>query len=178
MKYIQEYEQRYSVTEQGEVWSHLTNKWLKKLLTPYGYHSVTLYKKGSSKRYPLLVHRLVASAYIENSENKLEVNHINFITTDNNISNLEWVTSLENKHHTINHGRSNDLTRFKKGIDHIWKNKIHPTSKSVVEEISGKVFNSVREAARDFNIPHQYVFNCIKRSGTTHGLKFRNKDMR
>lgn len=42
------------------------------------------------------VHRLVATAFIENAENKSELDHINCIRVDNRVENLRWTTRLEN----------------------------------------------------------------------------------
>ncbi len=64
-----------------------------------GYNRCVLSLNGR-KKY-LLVHRLVAAAFLENTENKKEVNHKNGIRTDNRIENLEWVTTSENHIHAF-----------------------------------------------------------------------------
>ena len=65
-----------------------------------GYYNVILYKdkKGSTLR----VHRIVATLFIPNLENKPEVNHKDGNGLNNEVSNLEWCTSKENKFHSRN----------------------------------------------------------------------------
>jgi hypothetical protein len=73
-----------------------------KILSPShrcGYYIIVL-TNSISERNTFCVHRLVASAFIPNPENKEEVNHKNGIRDDNRLQNLEWVTASENVIHS------------------------------------------------------------------------------
>lgn len=62
-----------------------------------GYLFVSAHENGRRKN--LLIHRLVAQAFIPNPENKPEINHIDGNPHNNRVDNLEWVTSSENRKH-------------------------------------------------------------------------------
>jgi hypothetical protein len=55
---------------------------------------VVLCKNG--KTYPRLVHRLVATAFIPNPDNKPVVDHIDTNVYNNHVENLRWATVQEN----------------------------------------------------------------------------------
>lgn len=63
-----------------------------------GYKAIDLtLSKNNSRTF--LVHRLIASAFIPNPYNKPQVNHIDGVKTNNDVSNLEWNTAQENMDH-------------------------------------------------------------------------------
>ena len=69
----------------------------------HGYLCYALYNMDR-KRKDISIHRLVAKAFIPNTENKPEVNHKNNIKTDNRAVNLEWMTHQENCKHASDNG--------------------------------------------------------------------------
>lgn len=91
---IQGYE-RYTVDERGRVYSLISERYLKPNITKSGYCSVELFdNNGKSKR--LLIHRLVATAFIPNPNNYNEVNHKDENPSNNHVDNLEWCTHKYN----------------------------------------------------------------------------------
>lgn len=92
----------YMILDMGFVYNRKTKMLLKNSINFDGYNHVTLYHNGN--RYRKLVHRLVAEAFIPNPENKPEVNHKDGNKTNNDISNLEWVTHSENIQHAYDTG--------------------------------------------------------------------------
>ncbi len=104
LKPIPEYEGRYSVSDCGKVYSHVSEKYLKHGSAGAGYCIVFFYDKSLSKNKGYYIHRLVASAFVDNPLAKPEVNHIDGDKENNHFSNLEWSTKKENSSHAMKLG--------------------------------------------------------------------------
>ena len=91
------------VSDEGFIISELRDhRVLKSLKDSKGYERVRL--TVDRKKYSLKVHREVAKAFIPNPENKPQVNHIDGNKSNNAVSNLEWVTNIENARHAVDNG--------------------------------------------------------------------------
>lgn len=84
----------YEVSSLGNVKNIITGKVLK-LSKRGNYYSIGLVNKYKIRK-SIKVHRLVAEAFIENPENKKEVNHKDKNGLNNNVYNIEWLTHQEN----------------------------------------------------------------------------------
>lgn len=103
---IKGYEGLYQVSNLGRVKAltrtvkrngkdmHLNEKILKVQKNPYGYCLVTLSSNGVEKH--IMVHRLVAEAFIVKADVSFEVNHIDENKANNRVDNLEWCTHRYN----------------------------------------------------------------------------------
>lgn len=106
-KDIEGYEGLYQVSNLGRVKSLKFNK--EKIIKGSkgggGYLQVILCKEGKIKFHK--VHRLVASAFLENPDNLPEINHIDEDKTNNITTNLEWCDCKYN----INYGSRTEKTQ-------------------------------------------------------------------
>ena len=95
------------VHSNGKVFSN--GKELNKLDNGAGYLACIVGKKrtksgkiGSKLEY---IHRLVAKAFIPNPDNLPQVNHKDFDKSNNDVSNLEWVSRADNIQHSHDNGK-------------------------------------------------------------------------
>lgn len=106
-KQIPDYD-KYEISSLGQVRSHHLKRGkvaiLKPNITGKGYQFVNLFKTCGSKK-SFYIHRLVATAFIDSSDETLHVNHIDLNKQNNNVENLEWVTRKGNAQHALKNGR-------------------------------------------------------------------------
>jgi hypothetical protein len=128
-------------------------KILKKPIS-HGYCRIALQKNGFIRK--IMIHRLVSLAFIENIENKEQVNHINGIKNDNRVENLEWVTQSENELHSYRilnkkslqgqlHGNSK-LTE--KDVLEIRQSELSDKELSLIYNSSRKNINDIKNKKR------------------------------
>lgn len=93
------YEGLYKVSNFGRIKNVKTNKIKNQFRKRNGYMQVHLYANNKEKN--AYIHRVVAQAFIPNTENKKEVNHKDLNKLNNNIINLEWCNRKENMQHAL-----------------------------------------------------------------------------
>ncbi len=119
----------------------------------------SLHKQGylrstfGKKRKAVMIHRLVAEAFIPNPHNKPFVNHKNCNKADNRAENLEWCTEKENSSHASVNGR--------------YKNNGKAKSKKVYQyDLTGNliaIWSSAREIQRVLGYTQSSVQQCCLR---------------
>lgn len=156
----------YQISTKGRVWSSKTNRILcqnlKSKTCPY--LAVCLLSNGKQKTYP--VHRLVAETFLTREQGKCQVNHIDGDKTNNDITNLEWVTRSENDRHAFRIGlRKTESSRINKAIQ--------SRQRRVKNVNTGKVYDSIVACAKDIGGQHSGVSKCLSGERETYyGFKF------
>ena len=162
-KEIKGYEMLYQVSNLGRVRSifkcrahPIVPRILKPSVNRKGYEKV---KIGGTL---VSVHRLVAEAFINNPENKPQVNHKDGDKKNNRAENLEWATNSENQIHA----NANGLNENRKSAH---KNKV---CKKVIQfDLAGNYIathESAAEAARKTGAKQSAISACCRK---VHGYK-------
>jgi hypothetical protein len=151
------YEGLYQVSNFGQVKSlNYNHTGEEKILKPgknnKGYLFVNLCKNGKVKHF--LIHRLVATMFIENFLNKPYINHIDCNPKNNNVDNLEWVTQQENIQYASKLGRLQ--------IAELGKKNNKPLIAINLTTKKETYFNSQTEAAKQLNLCPQSINYVLK----------------
>lgn len=154
------YEEFYEISNLGNIFS----KKYKRALKPYnnGSYSRIVLTNKDKKEKTEYIHRLVAINFLENPDNKKEVNHINGIKSDNRATNLEWNTKSENIKHAIKNNlfTPSKLPKFDK--------LNHPMSKLKQKDfdiiVKRRLNNEkLKDIAKDFGVGLWQIAKIFKR---------------
>ena len=181
-------ETKYSVSNIGLVRNDKTDKLLVTNFSK-GYERVNLTHKGKSKQY--FIHRLVATAFVPNPDNKPEVNHKDAIKSHNYDTNLEWCTRSENeihknKHIKVKRRKSKKLTKkqIKKVCKLLEENKMNQSEIARQVGCSRSAVRDIYKKNRHANISDLYHINnyVVKTDFSKKGLdnvngKYTNKEI-
>ncbi len=141
----------FSIRSNGKKFT-LNERLLKGWKTQKGYLVVNIvYIDNINKTRP--IHRLVAEAFIENTNNLDTVNHKDLNKNNNCVSNLEWLSNKENNQHSfligdrvskMARGEKSYLNKFKENtileIAELIKNKV---SYKQIKEKTGMSFAGI-----------------------------------
>jgi hypothetical protein len=146
-KCAHKYEGLYEINKHGQVRSlHKRNfhQVMPQRMDRAGYLTVRLSKGG--KDSTVSIHRLLAYAFISNTEEKPWVNHKDGNKLNNEIINLEWCTPSENSKHAYETGLS----------------KVSEKScKKVIDTCTNMVYDSVSKAAKALDITYSTCKNYL-----------------
>lgn len=138
------YEEKYQVTSDGRIFSTYLNDFIKPFFSKGGYVRVKLNYGDRSKKF--MVHRLVAMAFVENKENKNVVDHIDCDRSNNDYTNLRWVTTKENSNHAVECGNK-DRTLYRL-INTVTEEILEFTNRHQILKHFGKIcLRSLRDLA-------------------------------
>lgn len=150
----------YFVSNEGQIFYDIKNNLQRKMgIDTVGYYGCILTTK-SNKQKRILLHRILALAFIPNPDNKPQVNHKDENKLNNDLSNLEWSTSKEN----ANYGTRNK--RLSKMV-----------SQNTLDGEKIKVWNSLTEIYDKTGFSKGNISTCCRgKSHQAYGYLWRYED--
>lgn len=118
------------------------------------YRKVKLYKDADFEW--ILVHRLVASAFLDNPLIKPMVNHKNSIPYDNRVENLEWVTASENNKHGYDFGSHKKVYGEQHKGSKLKKFQVDEIRKKYIKNVYGMM-----RLAKEYKVCYYTIWDVI-----------------
>ena len=164
-----DFEGTYQISNYGAVKNIKINKLLTPLIDKNGYIIYSLVKNKKSSLFK--AHRLVAETFIQNVENKPQVNHKDGNKKNNYVENLEWVTNGENSKHAWE-------TKLKTKK---YRNENHNSKKVLQFTLDGnfiKEYDCIKDAVIKLHLKsHTNISQCIhKKQKSAYGYIWKLKE--
>jgi hypothetical protein len=125
---IKGYEDKYEVSSDGIV-REISSQKERTQYNSRGYKKIYL----SSSHRSVFVHRIVATAFLDNKDNKPAVNHKDLNKSNNHVNNLEWCTIAENNEHAFLNGRGLKFFQKKENREKVYITRINKKRKSLAD---------------------------------------------
>lgn len=171
---IEGFEEYYEISNMGRVKSlvrqrsngkgmYWTKEFIKKPTKNRKYFSIKLHKENETLFTG--VHRLLAIAFIDGrTQYRDQVNHIDGNPSNNDLSNLEWCSQLENNHHAIDIG----LRKSRKSDSPNFKGVIFAIKDGVIYHVIDGLYS-----IRNIGFNHGKVYACVNGKRKHHkGFSF------
>lgn len=147
-KDVEDYEEYYQISNLGRIRNKRENRILKPSKSG-GYLHISL---SYGIRKDVLIHRLVAKAFIDNPLNLSYVNHKDENKLNNSVENLEWCTAKYN-------------TSYGKGA-------LARNQRIIQYDLQGnaiKIWESIKEAGEELKISQAGISACCRNVNKTSG---------
>lgn len=151
----------YKVTEDGRVYSEHSGRYLNPIIVKDGVLKVRIKINGIKKS--LAVHRLVAIAYVDNPDNKPQVDHIDGNKGNNHVNNLRWCTNEENQAYRDEQGNSG---KERTGKRIRWGELLFPSIRAAaryIAELRGSKVETVRKELKAVRYGEKLLYGEICR---------------
>jgi hypothetical protein len=149
---------QYKISKDGQIYSKFYKSMLKGTKSKAGREFVDIRDKDGAN-IKMLVHRLVAMAYLPNPDNYPVVNHLDGNSLNNKVENLEWASYSRNSTHAFETG----LNPHKRSVKQMTKRG------QLV-----KTYDSIKGAARAMGVRDGAIHYALKnRKRTCKGYKWK-----
>lgn len=160
---IEDFEGRFMITDFGRLFS-INGRWkgirlLKHAVDGPGYYNATLRMKPKCR--VVRIHQLVGEHFVDNPDNKPQLNHKDGDKLNNYYTNLEWATPLENIQHAIRIGLID-----KKGEKHHHA-KLKDCDIPLIFEMRNKEM-LMKNIAHHFGVSRRTIGDVLNRNLWTH----------
>lgn len=150
----------YIVSDEGKIYSTKNigrgkyHKEIKQRKNSDGYFCITVGTNGN--RRTASVHRLIALAFLPNPDGLEEVDHIDNNRENNNVCNLQWITSFDNKKKIPFETRSKSHSGEMNGRSTVTENDVREMRKLYNDGMS------IDKIRRKYGIPWSTASNIVK----------------
>jgi len=170
---IKELANKYSITKDGEVYSHIKNRYLMGSINGSGYKFYFLKSNKGDRWY--FTHRLVYVTYVGRLKKKLEINHKDMNKLNNHWSNLEQTTHKDNM---IKARRTKHWTGGRKGgwpMPQSTKDKIGIANGRKIL-VNNHLCSSIGDAAIYLGVSYTTVCRALKHNRLINGHIVKGND--